>query len=233
MDKITLQKILHFIVAIAILVGAYLSINANNRLRQLQEERSDLHDTVRPLEVDDPNKIHVVALNPKLDSSGIDRGLVAVWSFRVYIPANCKVSHVSRYGMISADSPRAAATGSSSSHPGASKEPVEDLVTLSLEKTDKGWRVNRISNSGSGSSNLRSDGTIKDLEDLVIEPAIDAEDYAKSFAVDEPICMLRVRSKTAAQPKKGESATPLYNGFYFYLVPDKGKSKFEQQVSGS
>ena len=230
---LTSRSTLRTLIIFAILIGGYLSITTDRRLRELRSERNDLHDIVRPLDVKDPSKIYIGGMKTEIDSSGVDQGIQAVWKFRVYYPGNCDIDVVSRYGRISADSPRAHSSGASSSSAHWGNEPKSGLLTVSIEKTETGWLLHRLTDSGSGSSRVRTAQHIADLDGFVIEPIVRPEDASKAFSTDEPICVLRLRSKQPTKERVPKSEVPLYDGIYMYLVPDKAKEKFERQVAGT
>jgi hypothetical protein len=226
-------KAIRIVALIAILVGCFCSLRAGRRLQELRQDNRELRDRTGDLQIGDPQQVHIVAFRDGTHASGIDAGIVHLWNFRLYYPAGYQPNHFVRSSQVSADSPRAQSSGSSSYHNTPLKEPQIDTLTLSITKSDHGWRLSRLSDESSGATNVAVEVDLADTDNLVIEPVVRPGDGAVSFPVDEPICLLRVREQDPVkQRRKTAGDEPLYRGFYYYLVPFESRESFEAQMRG-
>lgn len=230
------MKLVRILLVIGVVVGLYYSLSVGRDLQELRGINRQLSDQVGRLDVKDPSRVYFSALETELDPSGIDDGIEMLWRYRFHFPADYAVGHATFSGLISSDSPRRGGSGSSSSSSGSAlSEAKVDVMTISISKSAHGWSVNQLSDNSSGTSSLRRGLDPSDRENLVIEPVVRPEDGTISFAQDEPICLLRIRSKEPDTSRRSQSADDfdtLYNGFYYYLVPKEVREEFDAQVLG-
>jgi hypothetical protein len=227
------MKVVRCIVVIAILVGCFYSLSAGSRLQELKRENRELRAQTGDLQIDDPGRVNIVALHHDTLDVGVDKGIVRLWKFRTYYPGGYQPNHFVRSREVSADSPRAGSSGSSSYNNMPLKEAKYDTLTLSITKSEYGWRLSRLSDNASGATSVSKELDFGDAENLVIEPVVSPGEGTVSFPPDEPICILRVREKVPVkQRRKTESDEPLYRGFYYYLVPFEARESFEMQIRG-
>ncbi len=227
------MKVIRAAVVIAILVGCIYSLSAGSKLQGLKRENRDLRAQTGDLRIGDPRRVHMVAIDDGAPAAGIDEGIVRLWKFRTYYPAGYQPNHFLRSREISANSPRSRASGSSSYNSTPLKEAHFDTLILSITKSDSGWQLSRLTENGGGAMSIAKELDFSDAENLVIEPAVRPDEGTVSFPIDEPICVLRVRQKEPVKSRRKKAdEEPLYQGFFYYLVPAEARASFEAQMRG-
>lgn len=210
--------------------GAVTSFTIGQRLHALRQEIQELSQQVGYLAVRDESQVHIAIIpsDDELIPPGVEQAYV--WRFRVFLPANFGLLVMSRAGAISADSPRARGGGGSGWRSG-SKEPVETTMTVSLLKTQRGWMLSRMSDGSSGATSLPQKLDLESMQDMVIEPVTSQESGPKSFDVNEPICLLRIRGKEQLAPRGNEDVA-FYPGIYIYMAERQLSDALEQWAQG-
>lgn len=218
-----------WLIVLGAAIGITSSIYFNLRLFDLRRQRAQLAEEVGLLEVTDPKRVHLrhVPVRPDAIPPGVEAAYV--WKYRIYLPAGYGPSFVTGRRAVSADSPHSAG-GRDSSWGGKEQDPVETVLTIALIKQESGWTFSQMRGGSSTSSTLSEDLPLDSLDQFVIEPAVTAETPAKSYSVDEPICLLRLRSRQPVEPQEGE--TTLYPGIVTYMVESDLRDAFEQWAQG-
>jgi hypothetical protein len=210
------QTIIRLTLCIAALIGIWRTIGASRQVAALQVELARLTKSVGHMPIKDPTKVYVLAIPQEREHT---------WRFRVYLPPKYDASEIYRYGRISATTSRHQYTSGGSSSSGVISEPAEYFVTIALIKENGAWglHTNSRNSRGSGGVGHEFGDLLESSESLVIETAGTAA--PQEFDPDEPICLLRMRSREPIHDK--DKSDPLYNGFFYYIVPRQAVQKFE------
>ena len=220
-----------FRVALMLLViaGVANSLYYGRQRHELRQELTRLARQVGYLNVEDDTRVHVVAIPETADiiPPGVDAA--HIWRFRIYLPTGYSNSVMSWSRVVSADSPRSRGGGGRSSG-SPNKEPTESELIISLLKTEKGWLLSRKSDGSSGATTLSSELSFDTLDDWVVEPVVTPTSGPKSFAANEPICILRVRGRDAVEPREAEP--PFFPGFVFYMYDSNYQDIMDQWAQG-
>ncbi|WP_182865652.1 hypothetical protein [Stieleria mannarensis] len=218
-----------WLIVLGAAIGIASSIHFNRQLFDLRRQRARLIEEVGLLDVTDPKRVHISRVPVGPDD--IPPGVAAahVWRYRIYLPAGYGPCFITGRRAIAADSPRSTG-GRDFSSRGKEQDPVETVLTIALIKKETGWISSRIQGGSSSSSSLSDDLPLDSLDDLVVESVVTAETPSKSFSVDEPICLLRLRGQQPVESKKDQPT--LYPGIVTYLVELDRRDAFEQWAQG-
>ncbi len=218
-----------WLIVLAAAIGIASSIYFNLRLIDLRRQRAQLAEEVGLLEVTDPKRVQIsrVPVGPDEIPPGV--AAAHVWKYRIYLPAGYGPCLITGRRAISADSPRSVG-GRDRSSIGKKQFPGETVLTIALIKQETGWIFSRALGGSSSSSALPDNLPLDSLDQLVVETAVTAETPSKSFSVDEPICLLRLRGREPIEPQEGQPT--LYPGIVTYLVESDRRDAFEQWVEG-
>ncbi|PAY21100.1 hypothetical protein CKO51_02055 [Rhodopirellula sp. SM50] len=223
------RRLISWLIVYVAAIGITSSIYFNLRLFDLRRQRAQLAEEVGLLKVTDPKRVHLshVPVRPDEIPPGVEAA--HVWKYRIYLPAGYGPSFVTGRRAVSADSPHSDG-GRDSSWGGKEQDPVETVLTIALIKQASGWTFSQIRGGSSTSSTVSEDLPLDSLDQLVIESAVTAETPSQSFSVDEPICLLRLRSRQPVESQEGE--TTLYPGIVTYMVESDQRDAFEQWAQG-
>lgn len=228
-----MMKVVRCVVVVAILVGCFYSLSADSKLRGLKRDNQDLRGRTGDLRVGDPRRVHIAALPGDTLSAGVDEGIVRLWKFRVYYPSGYQPNYFLRSGKVSANSPRANGSGSSSHNSTPFQEPKFDTLVLAVTGSEHDWRLSRSSDVGSGETSIAPALDLADAESLVFQPVVRPGEGTVSLPATKPICLLRAREKApVTQHREPAGGEPLYRGFFYYLVPSDARRTFEAQMRG-
>lgn len=221
---------LRIAVIIVAALGAVSSIYFGQQRFMLQQELKHLARQVGYLQIQDVTRIHIISMpeNDGIVPPGIEAA--HVWRFRIYLPAGFSPAVMTRRQAVSANSPRSQGGGGWSSG-SAAKESKETELIVSLLKTENGWLLSRTSDGSSNAGSVGPELVFDSLDDWVVEPVVTPMSGAKSFSVDDAICILRVREKEPVNPRDGNE--PLYRGFVVYMYNADHQAIMDQWVDGT
>ena len=226
----TKNSALRFILFVLFLIGVAFTIHSTSLLSTLRQRHADLRMNVGLFEEADASKVRVVRANvpEELLVPGIEDSIV--WRFRMSFPANYDACYQSTLGLVKTGSP--GGSGSSNTSFGSpNPEPSESIVSLSFIKDKGEWMCSMNYTGGASMHSVPPAFRIGSLENLVIEQVVDYGD-SRSFDVDEPICLLRIRDKKLATNRDGTPKKDLYNGFAFYVFNAQNEKAFTAWAAG-
>ena len=226
----TKNSALRFILLLLFLIGVAFTIHSTSHLSTLRQRHADLRMNVGLFEAADASKVRVVraTVPEELRAPGIEDSIV--WRFRLSFPANYEACYQSNLGLVKTGRPGGSGS-SSTSYGSTNPKPSEAIVTVSFIKDNGKWICSLDYSGGATSHSVPPAFPIESLENLVIEQVVDYGD-SRSFDVDEPICLLRIRDKTLATNRDGTPKKDLYNGFVFYVFNAQTEKAFRAWEQG-
>ena len=226
----TKKSALRILLLVLIMIGVAFTIHSTSQLSTLRQRHADLRMNVGLFEQADASKVRVVRAKvpEELLAPGIEDSIV--WRFRISFPANYEPCYQSTLGLVKPGSP--GGSGSSNTSFGfPNPEPSESIVSLSFIKDKGEWIFSKNYTGGASTHSVPPAFRIGSLENLVIEQVVDYGD-SRSFDVDEPICLLRIRDKTLATNRDGTPKKDLHNGFSFYVFNAQNEKAFTAWAEG-
>ena len=227
----TKSSALLFILFVLFLIGVAFTIHSTTLLSTLRQRHADLRMDVGLFEEGDASKVRVVRANvpEELRAPGIEDSIV--WRFRISFPAHYEACYQSTLGLVKPGSPGGSGS-SNTSFGSANPKPSEASVSLSFIKDKGEWICSMNYSGGATSLSVPPDFPIGSLENVVIEQVVDYGD-SRSFDVDAPICLLRIRDKNLATNRDGTQKKGLYNGFSFYVFNAQNEKAFTAWAAGN
>jgi hypothetical protein len=204
-------------------LGIWRAIVSSMQVSAVRVELDRLAKTLGYITVKDPKKVYVLALPTEGKN---------IWRFRLYLPANYEWSESHYSGRISATTPRLTGGSGGRGWSAGRTEPVDFLLTIGCFKEPQGWELHTSSYNSRGSVGLGNNALsqlLENPESLVVECV--GQNGPAEFAVDEPVCLLRFRAPEPVADH--DSDDPLYEGFYFYVVPKPALGGFESAQQGN
>jgi len=217
------------ILIVSVLVGAYVSAGYSRTLSRLLRERREFAEVFGEMAIEDPSQVAIVAVAPTAVElpPWVDPENVSI--FRVHIPANYGLTLAINEQLVAADSPLSTNGGSSSSYPG---EPAarEIQIIVSTNREDGHLKGSLLTNSGSSPFSF-TNTLAKSPEDLVLDTVTSPGQPARTFAIDEAICLWRLRNKEPSNKMLNQNK--LYSGCAIYLHERSRSEAFNRWSNGS
>nr|WRX36695.1 hypothetical protein [uncultured bacterium] len=199
--------------------------------RVLRDDVLQLEAELGRMSIDDPDKIHIVAIeDPKIPPE-VAPYVDHLWQFRCYLPPGYDFQRMRGGGRLS-DRGLFFQGGFSSGHSSPRPEPYHELLTISLHR--KAEQVVCFVSFG-GSISAGSWEVQADLNggDLVVETLATPGGPAQSFDQDTILPLLRVYDPNTAEEKDvdGQPVTT-YTGGIVVICPKKLAAEFDQLRQG-
>lgn len=227
-----MRRALQLLLLEFLLFGCIALIYLANVNNQLTTEVNRLEAELGRMTIQDPDRIHIIAIEdpevPPEVASEVDR----VWQFRCYLPA--RYSFLEMYG-----SGRVAkkgvylSGGYGSSYSFPRSESIHNVLTMSIKK--RGDRITVFSSfRGLGSSGIICSGfTSERFEDLVVDTLVENNQDSRSFDQQTILPLLRIYNPATAKDEQvaGKPLTT-YRGGLILICPKSLETKVEQLRSG-
>ena len=211
-------------------VGAYVSAGYSHTLSDLLQEQLEFNESFGAMNVEDPSRVAIVAASPTATDLPAWVDPEDIWLFRVHIPASYGVSLTENEGLIAVDSPLSYRGGGGSTSSSGKPEAKEVQIIISASIEDgrvKGWM---LTDSSTMTFALPKKLAVTSLDELVLDTIVKPGQPMQTFAIDEAICVWKIRSKNPS--KKKLNHTNLYSGCAIYLYETSQRNAFESLVRG-
>ncbi|MDB4766235.1 hypothetical protein OAG71_00960 [bacterium] len=211
------------------LVGAYASARSSQTLSNLLRQKRDFDESFGALNVEDPSQVSIVAVSPTATDLPPWVDTENVWIFRIHIPANYGVSWSANEGSIAADSPLS--RGEGSCYSGVKSLEARELQIIITTSFEDGRLKGRMHTDATGLTFSPPNNLfVNSLDELVLDTIVKPGQPMQTFAIDEAICVWRIRSK---KPNKTPlNDTQLYPGCVLYLHETSKYDAFRRWSNG-
>ncbi|WP_148080319.1 hypothetical protein [Roseimaritima ulvae] len=199
--------------------------------RELQRDVLQLEAELGRMSVEDPDKIHIVAIEDPVVPPEVAPYVDEIWQYRCYLPPGYDFRRMRGGGRLS-DRGLYFQGGFSTSHSSPRSEPYHRLLTIGLQRQDEG--VECFFSFGGSSSSGRWD-VQADLngDELVVETLATPGGPAQSFDQDTILPLLRLYDPNTAEPKQIDGRTlTTYAGGIVVICPAKLEAEFAQLRQG-
>jgi hypothetical protein len=210
-------------------IGLIYLANVNN---QLTTEVNRLEAELGRMTIQDPDRIHIIAIEdpevPPEVASEVDR----VWQFRCYLPARYSFLEMNGSGRV-AKKGVYLSDGYGSSYRFPRSGSIHNVLTMSIKK--RGDEITVFSSfRGLGSYGIICSGfTSERFEDLVVDTLVENNQDSRSFDQQTILPLLRFYNPATAKDEQvaGKPLTT-YRGGLILICPKSLEAKVEQLRSG-
>ena len=210
-SRLSLIAIVLILVA---LVGAYVSAGYGRTLASLLQEQREFNESFGELNLEDPTQIGIVAVSPAATDLPPWVDPENIWVFRLHIPPNYGVSWSENEGDIAANSPLRRGGGSSCS--GSKSKKAKEIQLIVTTKIENGrLKGSAVDDTTTWKFSLPKKLTVDSWDELVLDTIVKPGQPMRTFAVDEAMCVWRIRGKKPS--KKLLNDTKLFPGCAIYL----------------
>jgi hypothetical protein len=226
--KLVFKSLILFCLFAAVIYLGRLSRENQALLAEVEQLEAELGR----MEITDSRRIHLVEVkNPDVPPE-LGKQLDFICQFRCYIPPGYDANEFSGSGFVTEKGIYHSGSYGSAWR-SSQKEPVQEIMTVSISKEDDYWRIFYSFGGTSGSQSWRPSRPDLTPDQLVVQKLVNNETGARSFAADTILTLLKIYDPNTAVEKEidGKIQT-VYQGCIILLSPKNRDPDFQMLING-